>query len=81
MNLSPGLWGRRVDQETLAGINPFRLAAEVRSNETESRSQLTIAVAGVQLAKGRGGFLLLASYDNPAHSFSAETFLDPSCSL
>jgi CDP-diacylglycerol pyrophosphatase len=75
-----GLWGHRVDKETLAGVNPFRLAAEVRSNDTETSSQLTIVVAGVQLAKGRGGFVLLASYDNAAHSFSAETFLDPSCS-
>jgi CDP-diacylglycerol pyrophosphatase len=78
--MSLGLWGRRVDGEILAGVNPFRLAAEVRSNETENRSQLTIVVAGVQLAKGRGGFVLLASYDSPSHSFSAETFLDPSCS-
>jgi CDP-diacylglycerol pyrophosphatase len=79
--LGLGLWGRRVEKETLAGVNPFRLAAEVRSNETESRSQLMIVVAGVQLAKARGGFVLLASYDNPSHAFSAETFLDPSCSL
>ena len=80
----PGLWGRRVDQETLAGVNPFRLAAEIRSNDTESRSQLMIAVAGVQLANGRGGFVLLASYDDPSHAdeqFSAEDFLDPWCSL
>jgi CDP-diacylglycerol pyrophosphatase len=71
-----GLWGRRVDQETLAGVNPFRLAAEERFDETESRSRLMIAVAGVQLANGRGGFVLLAS-----QQFSAEDFLDPSCSL
>ena len=80
----PGLWARRVDQETLAGVNPFRLAAEIRSNDTESRSQLMIAVAGVQLANGRGGFVLLASFDDPSHpneQFSAEDFLDPWCSL
>jgi len=80
----PGLWGRRVDQETLAGVNPFRLAAEVGPDEAESRSRSMIAVVGVQLANGRGGFVLLASYDDPSHpneQFSAEDFLDPSCSL
>jgi len=80
----PGLWGRRVDQETLAGVNPFRLAAEVGLDEAESRSRSMIAVVGVQLANGRGGFVLLASYDDPSHpneQFSAENFLDPSCSL
>jgi hypothetical protein len=78
--MSLGLWGRRVEKETLAGVNPFRLAAEVRSNETESRSQLTIVVAGVQLAEGRDGFVVLASYDDLSHQFSAEHFLNPSCS-
>jgi CDP-diacylglycerol pyrophosphatase len=76
-----GLWGRRVDQETLAGVNPFRLAAEIRSDDTESRSQLMIVVAGVQLARERDGFVLLAAYEEPSHQFSAEAFLDPSCSL
>jgi len=81
---SPGLWGRRVDQETLAGVNPFRLAAEGSFDETESRSRLMIVVAGVELANGRGGFVLLASYDDPSHpneQFSAEDFLDPWCPL
>ena len=80
----PGLWGRRIDKETLAGVNPFRLATDGRSDGTESRSRLMIVVAGVQLANGPGGFVLLASYDDPSHpndQFSAENFLDPSCSL
>jgi CDP-diacylglycerol pyrophosphatase len=84
MLYGPGLWGRRVDKETLAGVNPFRLAAEGSFDETETRARLTIAVAGVQLARGRGGFMLLASQDDPSHpneQFSAEDFLDPSCSL
>ncbi len=79
-----GLWGRRVDQETLAGVNPFRLAAEVGPDETENRSRSIVAVAGVQLANGRGGFVLLASYDDPSHpneQFSAEDLLDAWCSL
>jgi CDP-diacylglycerol pyrophosphatase len=78
----PGLWARRIDRETLAGVNPFRLAAERGSDETESRSRLMIAVAGIQLADGHGGFVLHAAYDDPAHpndQFSAEDFIDPSC--
>ena len=78
----PGLWARRIDSETLAGVNPFRLAAEGGSDETESRSRLMIAVAGVQLADGRGGFVLIAAYDDPANpndQYSAEDFIDPSC--
>jgi CDP-diacylglycerol pyrophosphatase len=78
----PGLWARRIDGETLAGVNPFRLAAEGRSDESESRSRLMVAVAGVQLADGRGGFVLLAAQDDPAHphdQFSADDFIDPWC--
>jgi CDP-diacylglycerol pyrophosphatase len=80
---SPGLWGRRVDQESLAGVNPFRLAAEVGPDETESRSRSMVAVVGVRLADRRGGFVVLASYDDssdPNEQFSAEDFLDPWCS-
>jgi CDP-diacylglycerol pyrophosphatase len=80
---SPGLWGRRVDQESLAGVNPFRLAAEVVPDETEIRSRSMVAVAGVQLADRGGGFVLLVSYDDPSdpnEQFSAEDFLDPWCS-
>ena len=76
----PGLWARRIDSETLAGVNPFRLAAEGRSDEVESRSRLMVAVAGVQLADGRGGFVLLAAYDDPSDpndQFAAEDFIDP----
>jgi CDP-diacylglycerol pyrophosphatase len=79
----PGLWARRIDSETLAGVNPFRLAAEGRSDDVESRSGLMVAVAGIQLADGRGGFVLLASYDDPADptdQYEAEDFIDPSCS-
>jgi len=39
-------WGRRVAQETLAGVNPFRLAAEGFPDEIKSSAQSTIVVAG-----------------------------------
>jgi CDP-diacylglycerol pyrophosphatase len=78
----PGLWARRIDSDNLADVNPFRLAAEARSSDAESRSRLMVAVAGVRLADGRGGFVLLAAYDDPADpndQYAAEDFLDPSC--
>lgn len=77
-------WARQVAQETLAGVNPFRLAAEGLSNEIRSRAQLTIVVAGAQLADGRDGFVLLVPHNDPfgpSRQFSAEDFLDLSCSL
>ena len=81
---SPGFWGRRVDQETLAGVNPFRLAAEGRPDLGANRSRLMIVVAGIRLADGRGGFVLLAAHNDsagPSDQLSAEDFLDNSCSL
>jgi len=81
-------WGRLVAQETLSGVNPFRLAAEGLNNEPESRAQLTIIVAGTQLAHGRRGFVLLASHANPhndpfrpSRQFSVQDFFDFSCAL
>ena len=69
-------WGRLVIQDSLAGTNPFHLAAEEWHNQIKDRSQLTLAVAGIQLADGRDGFVLLASYKNPFGEYSAEDFLD-----
>jgi CDP-diacylglycerol pyrophosphatase len=77
-------WGRRVAQETLAGVNPFRLAAEGFPDETKSGAQSTIVVAGTQLADGRNEFVLLVSRPDPfglSRPFAAEDFLDASCSL
>ena len=79
----PGFWGRRVDRETLAGVNPFRLAAEGSPGLSANRSELMIVVAGIELPRGRGGFVLLAAQNDrsgPAGKFSAEDFLDNSCS-
>jgi CDP-diacylglycerol pyrophosphatase len=77
-------WGRRVAKETLAGVNPFRLAAEGLPDETRSRAQSTIVVAGTRLADGRNEFVLLVWRPDPfglSRPFAAEDFLDPSCSL
>jgi CDP-diacylglycerol pyrophosphatase len=69
-------WGRLVGADNLAGLNPFRLAAEAWPKQSKDRSQLTLAVAAISLSDGRKGFILLASYDNPLGKFSAEDFLD-----
>lgn len=69
-------WGRLVVQKSLVGVNPFRLAAAAWPGEAKDRSQLTIAVAGIQLAGGREAFVLLASYENPYGRYSAEDLLD-----
>lgn len=73
-------WGRLLLQENLVGVNPFRLAAEAWPNPSEDRSQLTIAVVGIDLPDGRKGFVLLASYHNPQGRYSVEDLLDGSAS-
>jgi CDP-diacylglycerol pyrophosphatase len=78
-----GLWGRRVAGQNLAEVNPFRLAAEAHPNDSEMRAHTMIVVAGVELALGRDGFVLLASHGEPSGSGNqayAEDFLDGSCS-
>ncbi len=77
-------WGRRIAKETLAGVNPIRIADEGISDATGRRAQLTIVVAGVRLAEGHDGFVLLAWHHDPfgsGHQFTAVDFLDRSCSL
>ena len=77
-----GFWGRRVAQDSLAEVNPFRLATEA-PNDSEMRAHTMIVVAGVELARGRDGFVLLASHDEPSgpgDQAGAEDFLDASCS-
>ena len=78
-----GFWGRRVARESLAEVNPFRLATEAHPNDSEMRAETMIVVAGVELARGRDGFVLLASSGERSGSgdqASAEDFLDASCS-
>ena len=78
-----GFWGRRVARESLAEVNPFRLATEAYPNDSEMRAHTMIVVAGVELARARDGFVLLASYGEPSgpgDQASAEDFLDASCS-
>ncbi len=50
--LIPGsvLWGLRTGRHDLAGVEPFRLAAEGLRDKIRDRAQLTIFVTGVRLA-------------------------------
>ena len=75
-----GFWGRFVAGESLADVNPFRLASEAPNN-SEMRAHTMIVVAGVELARGRDGFVLLTSHgETSGDRASAEDFLDASCS-
>jgi CDP-diacylglycerol pyrophosphatase len=77
-------WGRRIARETLAGVNPFRLAAEGFPDGTKSSAQSAIVVAGTRLADGRNEFALLVWRPDPfglSRPFAAEDILDASCSL
>jgi CDP-diacylglycerol pyrophosphatase len=74
---------RRVAEDTLAGVNPFRLAVEGLPDRTEDRSLMTMVLAGIELADGRVEFVLLAWSDDPnetIHEIAATNFLDHSCS-
>lgn len=73
-------WGRLLVRDNLAGVNPFRLAAEAWPSPPADRSQLTVAVVGIELSDGREGFVLLASRHNPLGQYSVEDFLDVSAS-
>lgn len=59
---------RLLVRDNLAGVNPFRLAAEALPHSAADRSLWTIAAAGVALSRGREGVVLLASSQSGRHS-------------
>jgi CDP-diacylglycerol pyrophosphatase len=67
-------WALRIDQETLAGVNPFRLASE-RFPGGEMRS-VSIFVTGTQFEGGSDGFIIFATNNDRLH----QDLLDESCS-
>jgi CDP-diacylglycerol pyrophosphatase len=74
-------WGTRIAETDLAGVEPFRLAAEALSDKVEDRGILTVMVAGVRVS-GAGQFLILASYAGAPHSWwpiGAESLVDTRC--
>jgi CDP-diacylglycerol pyrophosphatase len=75
-------WARRIDQDTLAGVNPFRLALEGLPVASEDRGNVTIVVAGARSVQGRDGFVLLVAIDDrfrPGSSRAGTDLLDRSC--
>ena len=74
-------WARRIDQETLAGVNPFRLVSADLPDSDEMRS-VTIFVAGTRSDNGSGGFILFATINDrlPGFRSPASDLLDGSCS-
>jgi CDP-diacylglycerol pyrophosphatase len=71
-------WGRIVAQETLAGVNPFRLAMAL-PEASEDRADMTIAVAATLIAADRPGFVILAAVNDRLHSSGASDLLASSC--
>jgi hypothetical protein len=70
---------------SLDGPAPATCAAATEAlNDSKMRAHTMIVVAGVEFGRGRDGFVLLASHDEPSGSgdqAAAEDFLDASCSL
>ncbi len=75
-------WGLRTGRADLAGVEPFRLAAEGLADKIRNPARLMILVAQVRIADNDES-LILASYASASGSLSeasAEGILDPTCS-
>jgi CDP-diacylglycerol pyrophosphatase len=57
-------WARTIGQDSLAGVNPFRIVAENLPSARENRGAVNIVVAGARSVAGRDDFVLLASVDD-----------------
>jgi CDP-diacylglycerol pyrophosphatase len=57
-------WARTIGQDTLAGVNPFRIVAESLPAARADRGAVNIVVAGARSAAGRDDFVLLAGIDD-----------------
>ena len=64
-------WARTIDQDSLAGVNPFRIVAEDLPGARENRGAVNIVVAGSRSAAGRDDFVLLASVDEHSTRYRA----------
>jgi CDP-diacylglycerol pyrophosphatase len=81
--VTPGseLWALRVPQPDLAGVKPFRLAAEGLADMVKNRARLTIAVAGVRVEDRDEVVILAADAGEPGQGgqVAAEQLVDPAC--
>jgi CDP-diacylglycerol pyrophosphatase len=71
-------WARTIGQDSLAGVNPFRLVADSLPDAGRVRAAVTIVVAGARSASGRDDFVLLAAIGDRSHAGSY--LLSRSCS-
>ena len=71
----------RVEATDLAGIDPFRLAADGIPSAAADMGDQTIVVAGAVLADGKPGFYILDDHADPAQGDrgSGEDLLDHEC--
>ncbi len=75
------LWGLRTGRHDLAGVEPFRLAAEGLGDKIRDRAQLMIFVTGVRVADYE--LLILASEakaSESSHQVGADDVIDLACS-
>jgi len=68
-------WGYRIGAADLAGVDPFRLAAEGPAGNGRGLARLMIAVAGVRIGDDDDLVILAAP-----GAFAAESIVDASCS-
>jgi CDP-diacylglycerol pyrophosphatase len=74
-------FARRIDQDTLAGVNPFRLASTILP-DSEEMQRATIFIAGSRAIGGIDGFVLFATFNDYRRSgfqLSSSDLLKPSC--
>jgi CDP-diacylglycerol pyrophosphatase len=74
-------WGLALRREGLAGVNPFRLAAEGPAGRSGDRSRLMIVAVRLRVADQERWLLLASDLGGPGTytQMSAEDILDPSC--
>ena len=74
-------WGLSLGREGLAGVNPFRLAAEGPAGKDGDRSRLMIVVARLRIADEERWVLLASNLGGRGTytQMAAEDILDPSC--
>ncbi len=72
----------RIDQETLDGVNPFRILADKDPHAMADMGKQTLVLAGATFAGGNPGFVLLNDQSDPATGdrASGEELQDHTCS-
>jgi CDP-diacylglycerol pyrophosphatase len=72
-------WARSIGQDSLVGVNPFRIVAESLPGALADRGALNIVVAGARSVAGLDDFVLLAGIDDHSHRPAGSDVLSPAC--